>query len=206
MPRVSEATKAEHRQRLLEAAAAEFADKGLDGARVDDISLAAGLAKGTIYNYFDSKQHVFREVVAAWSDRIDACREAVSGDAPVREQLLAVVTADMRVTGEMEEFAKVAFREVLRNRTEEASELLPEGDPVDAAIMQAVTCGQAAGELRSDRDARELTRMFNTLVMGMLFEHWLPDSVTSLADIPELAVDYYLEGAGAPRGLVDDAN
>ena len=50
MPRVSEATKAEHRQRLLDAAAAEFAAKGLDGARIDDISVAAGLAKGTIYN------------------------------------------------------------------------------------------------------------------------------------------------------------
>ena len=45
MPRVSEATKAENRDRLLAAAASEFAARGLGGARIDDISLAAGLAK-----------------------------------------------------------------------------------------------------------------------------------------------------------------
>lgn len=198
MPRVSESTKTEHRRRLLEAAAAEFAKKGLEGARVDDISLAAGLAKGTIYNYFGSKQHVFREVIAAWSNRVDASRAFIAEDAPVREQLRAIVEADMQVTGSMEEFAKVAFREVLRARAAEASELLPERDPVDAAIMRVVERGQAAGELRIDREPRELARMFTTLVVGMLFEHWLPDSDTALADIPELAVDYYLQGAGAP--------
>jgi AcrR family transcriptional regulator len=44
------------RQRLLEAAAEEFARHGYDGANVNSISLAAGFAKGTIYNYFPSKQ------------------------------------------------------------------------------------------------------------------------------------------------------
>jgi AcrR family transcriptional regulator len=45
MARVDERTRIEHRKRLLDAAASEFAAKGLDGARVDDISIAAGLAK-----------------------------------------------------------------------------------------------------------------------------------------------------------------
>ena len=95
MPRVSEATKAEHRQRLLDAAAAEFAAKGLDGARIDDISLAAGLAKGTVYNYFDSKLDVFRAVIEEWTRRSSDARVAVADDAPVAERLRAVVVADM---------------------------------------------------------------------------------------------------------------
>lgn len=44
------------RQRLLEAAAAEFAGKGFAEANINQISLAAGFAKGTVYNYFPSKQ------------------------------------------------------------------------------------------------------------------------------------------------------
>lgn len=197
VPRVSEATKVEHRQRLLEAAAAEFAAKGLDGARIDDISLAAGLAKGTIYNYFDSKQHVFREVVAQWSERIEASRADVAEDAPVRDQLLSVLEADMRVTGELEEFARVAFREVLRADPAEAAELLPAWDPVDEAVVHIMERGQAAGEIREDRTAEELARVFATLVTGQLFEHWLPGSSVELAEIPELVVDYYLDGAGS---------
>jgi AcrR family transcriptional regulator len=46
----------ETRQLLLQAAAQEFAREGFGGANVNRISRAAGFAKGTIYNYFDSKR------------------------------------------------------------------------------------------------------------------------------------------------------
>lgn len=44
------------RQTLLDAAAEEFARQGYDQANINTISLKAGFAKGTIYNYFPSKQ------------------------------------------------------------------------------------------------------------------------------------------------------
>ncbi len=44
------------RQRLLDAAAVEFASKGFAEANINQISLSAGFSKGTIYNYFPSKQ------------------------------------------------------------------------------------------------------------------------------------------------------
>ena len=44
------------RQRLLEAAAIEFARAGYPGANINTISTTAGYAKGTIYNYYSSKQ------------------------------------------------------------------------------------------------------------------------------------------------------
>lgn len=56
----------ETRKRLLEAAAAEFANNGFTGANINSISLAAGFAKGTIYNYFPSK----RELMLALIDEI----------------------------------------------------------------------------------------------------------------------------------------
>lgn len=44
------------RQALLDAAADEFAREGYTGANINHISINAGFAKGTIYNYFASKQ------------------------------------------------------------------------------------------------------------------------------------------------------
>ena len=44
------------RQRLIEAAIQEFAQKGYDGANVNTISLTAGFSKGTIYNMTSAKQ------------------------------------------------------------------------------------------------------------------------------------------------------
>jgi AcrR family transcriptional regulator len=46
----------ETRRMLLEAATAEFAREGYNGANINRISRSAGFAKGTIYNYFPSKR------------------------------------------------------------------------------------------------------------------------------------------------------
>jgi len=76
MPRLPEALREElqsdTRQRLLEAAAAEFAEHGFSAANINRISLAAGFAKGTIYNYFPSK----RELMLALIDEIAARHSA----------------------------------------------------------------------------------------------------------------------------------
>jgi AcrR family transcriptional regulator len=53
------------RQRLLDAAAEEFARAGYPGANINAISTAAGFAKGTIYNYFPSKQALLLAAIDA---------------------------------------------------------------------------------------------------------------------------------------------
>lgn len=60
MARDAEAT----RQRILEAAVAEFAEYGLAGARVDRIAENAASNKQLIYQYFGSKDGLFKTVVA----------------------------------------------------------------------------------------------------------------------------------------------
>jgi len=60
MPRHKDAERnqvmSETRRLLLDAATAEFAREGYNGANINRISRAAGFAKGTIYNYFPSKR------------------------------------------------------------------------------------------------------------------------------------------------------
>src|SRR5207249_11783913 len=62
MPRVTAAAKARlegtRRTQILAAAAGVFARKGFDRATVTEIARAAGLAEGSIYNYFRSKEEL----------------------------------------------------------------------------------------------------------------------------------------------------
>ena len=51
-------TAQERRQDILDAAVAVFARKGIGGATVADIAQAAGVAKGTFYLYFQTKEHL----------------------------------------------------------------------------------------------------------------------------------------------------
>jgi AcrR family transcriptional regulator len=53
----------ERPQQIIDAALAEFGERGLAGSRLDDIAKRAGLSKGTIYLYFPNKEELFREMV-----------------------------------------------------------------------------------------------------------------------------------------------
>ena len=117
MARVSADTKQATRERLLEAAAREFARRGLERANIDAISLAAGYAKGTIYNYFASKEELFLAVVE------EACAQATaSASAPpqasARERLRATLAAFCAWAGANEGFARVLVRECLMGTPE----------------------------------------------------------------------------------------
>lgn len=61
---------------ILDAALAVFAQKGFAATKLDDIAARAGITKGTIYLYFDSKQALFealaRQSVGAQIDQVTA--------------------------------------------------------------------------------------------------------------------------------------
>jgi len=68
---------------ILDAALAVFAQKGFAATRLDDVAAKAGITKGTIYLYFDSKQALFealaRQSVGAQIDQVTAQLAAFPG-------------------------------------------------------------------------------------------------------------------------------
>jgi AcrR family transcriptional regulator len=56
------------RSNLLKAAYQVFAQKEMDAVTIDDIIAAAGVARGTFYNYFQTREEVLRAVAASLSD------------------------------------------------------------------------------------------------------------------------------------------
>jgi AcrR family transcriptional regulator len=60
----------ERRGELLDAAAGVFAAKGVGRTTVADITAAAGVAKGTFYLYFDSKEHLLAALKERFVDQI----------------------------------------------------------------------------------------------------------------------------------------
>src|SRR5215831_14030386 len=57
------ARQAERRQAILDAALEEFAARGFEATRLDDVARRAHIAKGTIYLYFRDKESLFQELV-----------------------------------------------------------------------------------------------------------------------------------------------
>ena len=84
--------KEERSPEILEAALAIFAEKGFAAARMDDIARRAGISKGTIYLYFDSKEAVFKALArASIGAQLAAVRAHVTAHQGSSTELLRLV-------------------------------------------------------------------------------------------------------------------
>jgi AcrR family transcriptional regulator len=73
------------REAILAAALEEFAARGFEGARLDDVAKRAGVAKGTIYLHFRDKETLFQELIRSTLTPIVAMIEAAGKtDMPLR--------------------------------------------------------------------------------------------------------------------------
>jgi AcrR family transcriptional regulator len=89
-----ESDKAQARRaEMLQAAGEIFAAKGYAAATVDDIAARAGVSKGTMYNYFDSKQELFLQLLTASISEDEAHSDDIIAQAGLtaREKLDAIL-------------------------------------------------------------------------------------------------------------------
>jgi TetR/AcrR family transcriptional regulator len=200
VPRLTPEMKAANRDRLLAAAADEFARLGLAGANINEISLAAGLAKGTVYNHFPSKEALFLAVVE------QACQLAAQGaedldpEASTRERLRAVLASDVAWAREHEAFARVLVREVITADPRFYPRVIEAAAPFIERVRSMLADGVSRGEIRPEPPPDELALLFVGLGDLALVQHWGSDGAwPKLDQLPELVVDVFLDGA-APRG------
>jgi AcrR family transcriptional regulator len=196
MVRVSEKTKQETRARLLVAAAEEFGRVGFEWAGVDGISLAAGFAKGTIYNYFASKEELFLAVVEAASTQA-ADSAALPPDATARAQLKATLAVFCSWASEHDAFARVWVRECLMGTPGLYPRVLIAETPLVHSLETILREGARSGELRDDQPAELLALALAGLADLALAQHWATGgSEPRIEEIPELILGLLL---GSPQ-------
>ncbi|MDO5080866.1 TetR/AcrR family transcriptional regulator [Buchananella hordeovulneris] len=82
------------REEILDAAQQLFITKGFQASTMEDILRAVGIAKGTLYHHFRSKEEILRQIVARFvRDYAERAQQIADGPAPAPERLLATLTA-----------------------------------------------------------------------------------------------------------------
>src|SRR5436305_1849092 len=105
----------ESRAAILKAAAGEFAEHGVAGARTDAIASAAGVNKALLYYYFKDKETLYGAVLdQVFGGLKQSINEALSSQLPPREKLLAYVGAHFDYIANHPLFPRIAQGEMMR--------------------------------------------------------------------------------------------
>ncbi len=97
--RVTAATKKATRKRILEVAQEQFAARGFDATTTRDIAAAAGIAVGTLFNYFATKEALVEGLVAGALEGVAerfAGSDEKAGMRTLEEELFALVATTLR--------------------------------------------------------------------------------------------------------------
>src|SRR6478735_479997 len=100
--RVTSQTKLATRKRILQAAQEQFAERGFEATTTRDIAAAAGIAVGTLFNYFPTKEAIVESLVSdAYAAVAANFAETPDRTEPssLEEELFAHVAAILRKLG-----------------------------------------------------------------------------------------------------------
>jgi AcrR family transcriptional regulator len=164
-------------QELMDAALTLFAERGFAATRLDDVAHKAGVSKGTLYLYFNSKEELFKAVVRSGivPAILQAERLVEDFTGSASELVLQIVRGwwQLMVSTHLSAIPKIMISEA-RNFPELASfyhaEVISRGK---AMFVRALQRGIASGELRPvDVDAA-VHILMAPLVMMAVWQHSL---------------------------------
>ena len=158
---------------IIEAALVVFSEKGFAAARLDDIAARAGVSKGALYLYFETKQDLFRAVVRETIAPNLATVAAFVGQSSLAfGDLIPLVfarIAEVMTTGRLGAVAKMVIGES-RNFPELAK--VWHEDVVARmldAVGGAVAAAQARGEVRPGDPRLYVFSLAGPLLLGVLW-------------------------------------
>lgn len=113
--------QAERRRRVLVAAAELAADGGYDAVQMRDVAARAGVALGTVYRYFSSKDVLLAEVLVEWSLELEGRVESAGppGDTAA-DRMVSVVRAGFDLVAGSPRLAAAVLRALVAGGREVA--------------------------------------------------------------------------------------
>ena len=173
------------REKLLRAAESEFGERGFHAVAISDITRSAGVALGTFYVYFDSKEEIYRALVGHMSRKVRSWVAERVADAPDR---LSAEREGIKAYLEFVREHKGLYR-IISEAEFVANDAFVEHYTVFArAYREALESASGKGEIRSgDFEVWAWAIMGMDVFLGMRFSEW------DEGEMPEAVADSVLD-------------
>ena len=184
------------RAAILRAATDVFAERGFFHAQVADVARTAGVAAGTVYLYFRSKDDILASIFErAMAEAFEEGRAALSGVSDPCERLRQFARLHLARLGSDRNLAivfQVELRQSVKFMERLSSTLLRD---YLGQIRSALVDGQRAGVFRPDINATAAAKMFFGALDEMATNWILSRRRYSLEEDADQVVDLFLTGA-----------
>lgn len=169
-PRISEEAREEKRLALLEAALECFAQKGYYASSVDDIVSYSNLSKGSVYNYFKSKEEIFISLLQHQTENsLDRIQQKLKGISKPTDQLKYLINLDIPYNLRKKKLMRVHLEFwMYSTESPRVKKMLTDRfDVVLNIVKDVIAQGQQSGEFKKDSDAGHAASMFWALHDGI---------------------------------------
>ena len=198
--------KADRPGEIVNAAMAVFAERGFAAARLDEIAARAGVSKGALYLYFETKEEIFRAVVEqAIAPNIQTIRAMIAahpGPFPDLLRLFAGRIAQVVDTLPLGGVVKMVIGEA-RNFPEMArvyhDALVAQGL---GALADAIAAAQRRGEVKPGDPRAYALQVVAPMLAGVIWRETFVPVGAQPFDLPALIgqhVETMLSGLMTPR-------
>jgi AcrR family transcriptional regulator len=173
---------------ILAAAAQVFAAKGYAATRIIDVARAAQVGKGTIYEYFSSKETlffaVFEEMMASAERTIAMATQALSGDFTKRmltlsDQIISTWLTELHMYGLVMEFWSATASSPGRDRFKAIFSDGYEG--LRGVVGDLIRQAQMQGEVSADCEVEKIAAALIGTWDALLLQAWLDPDFDALA-------------------------
>lgn len=204
------------RARILEAAYEVSLRRGVEATRMEEVAARARVSKGTLYRYFESKEHLLlATILESYEDSAGLLPDpAEVGAGDPRSVLAGFVDAMVKVLEQVAPRMNVHYQawSLVAKRPEHKERLYAflQGFHAQRAreLETVIRVGQARGVFRADADPQVFAEGLQTLLSGLLYRATFdPDAAGGPllrlccdALLRDLVVAPGPSGAGEPRG------
>jgi len=188
--------RSEIHERIFRAALALFAERGFAGTTIEQITEKADVGKGTFFNYFPSKEHIFLALGEIQLGVVEAALEdAQHGRDSIRDVLKRLAVSLTREPSRSPQLLRSLLIANLSGETVRGvfTQVLARGREMVAQILQM---GQQRGEIRADLDCATYARIFQQGMLGSM-SFWALHPDFSPADLVGDVVEVYWRGIRA---------
>lgn len=169
MSSIREQHKIRTRRCILDSAVKLFSKKGFEQTSIEELAREAGIGKGTVYSYFQTK----RDIVKAFcDDQLEYARTELAAksnlDTPLIEQLLIIFMADFNYVAQNKEFGRVYLHEKVFPKEPLAEEDFKVQNDYFDMLYPIYRRAQERGELRRDLELLHISGHFYALYLLLL--------------------------------------